>query len=113
MRTPPASIRPAATRIRAGMVGIVSNANATRTNHDMLTLLFIGVVPENYALEAHTLASFVGFFTVIAAQLLTWRALRIIDDVALVRYRTYSLSGALSLALLVVFVVTSNKPFHG
>jgi len=80
-----------------------------------VTLLFIGVFPDDYVFGAHTLASFFAFLTSIAAQLLTWRALKNEDDALWWRrYRTYSLvSGLIALALLFVLIYTLGTVYHG
>lgn len=79
-----------------------------------ITLLFSGIVPEGYVVGTHTLASFIGFFTIIAAQLLIWRSLRDSNHSTLTRFGTYSLaSGLASLVLLVVFILTSDSSYHG
>jgi hypothetical membrane protein len=79
-----------------------------------VALLFIGVFPEDYVWAAHGLASVVAFFTIVAAQLLTWQTLRYSDGVTWGRYPAYSLvSGLLSLVLLFVFSYTSSTAYHG
>lgn len=79
-----------------------------------VTLLFIGVFPEDYVWAAHGLASVVAFFTIVAAQLLTWQARRYNEGVTWGRYPAYSLiSGLLSLILLFVFSYTSSTVYHG
>jgi hypothetical membrane protein len=79
-----------------------------------VTLLFIGVFPDDYVFGAHTLTSFVAFLTLIASQLLTWRALKNGDDALWGYYRTYSLvSGLVALALLLVFIYTLGTAYHG
>jgi hypothetical membrane protein len=81
-----------------------------------VSLLFIGLFPDDYVFGAHTLATFFAFLASIAAQLLTWRALKIGDDDELWwrHYRTYSLlSGLIALALLFVLIFTLGTAYHG
>jgi hypothetical membrane protein len=81
-----------------------------------VSLLFIGLFPDDYVFGAHTLATFFAFLASIAAQLLTWRALKIGDNDELWwrHYRTYSLlSGLISLALLFVLIFTLGTAYHG
>jgi hypothetical membrane protein len=79
-----------------------------------VTLLFIGVFPDDYVFGAHTLTTFVAFLTLIASQLLTWRALKNGDDALWGHYRTYSLvSGLVALALLFVLIYTLGTAYHG
>jgi hypothetical membrane protein len=79
-----------------------------------VSLLFIRVFPDDYVFGAHTLATFVAFLTLIAAQLLTWCALKNGDDALWGRYRTYSLvSGLIALALLLVLIFTLGTAYHG
>jgi hypothetical protein len=80
-----------------------------------VTLLFVGVFPDNYVYGAHTFATFVAFLTLIAAQLLTWRVVKNGDYTLWgVHYRIYSLvSGLVSLALLFVFIYTLDTDYHG
>lgn len=79
-----------------------------------VTLLFIGVFPDDYVFGTHTLATFVAFLTLIAAQLLTWHTLKSGDDQLWGRYRTYSLvSGLIALALLFVLIYTLDSAYHG
>jgi hypothetical membrane protein len=81
-----------------------------------VALLFIGIFPDDYVFGAHNLATFVAFLTSIAAQLLTWRALKNGDDAlwGWRRYRTYSLvSGLIALSLLFVLIHTLGTPYHG
>lgn len=79
-----------------------------------VTLLFIGIIPDDYVFGAHTFATFVAFLTLIAAQLLTWPALKNGDDALWRLYRTYSLvSGLIALALLFVLLYTLDTAYHG
>ena len=80
-----------------------------------MTLLFVGVFPDNYVYGAHTFATFVAFLTLIAAQLLTWHVVKNADyTLWRVHYRIYSLaSGLVSLALLFIFVYTLDTDYHG
>jgi len=79
-----------------------------------ITLLLIGAFSEDPMLAAHALASFVAFFAIIGAQLLTWRALKESNEATWERYGRYSLvSGLLSLLLLVAFSYTSSVAYHG
>jgi len=79
-----------------------------------VSLLFTGVFAEAYVLDAHSLASVIAFLTIIAAQLLTWQALRGNDNVIWGLYRIYSLlSGILTIIVLVVFSYTQFAPYHG
>jgi hypothetical membrane protein len=80
-----------------------------------VTLILIGVLPDDYVFGAHTLAAFLAFLTLIASQLLTWRILKN-DEGALWghHYRTYSLvSGLVSLALILVFIYSLDTAYHG
>ena len=80
-----------------------------------VTLILIGVLPDDYVFGAHTLAAFVAFLALIASQLLAWRALKTDEDALWGHhYRTYSLvSGLVSLALLFVFIYTLDTTYHG
>jgi hypothetical membrane protein len=80
-----------------------------------VTLMFIGVFPDGYVFGAHTFATFVAFLSLIAAQILTWYALKNDDDgLWRGRYRTYTLvSGLIALALLFVLIYTLGTPYHG
>lgn len=63
---------------------------------------------------AHGLVSAIAFLTIIAAQFLTWQALRGSDDVIWGRYRIYSLiSGLLSIFTLLLLSYTQFAPYHG
>lgn len=64
--------------------------------------------------EAHSLVSSIAFLTIIAAQFLTWQALRKSDNTVWKRYRIYSLiSGLLSIITLLILSYTQFTPFHG
>jgi hypothetical membrane protein len=79
-----------------------------------ISLLFIGVVPEQEGVAAHGLASFIAFFTIVAAQFVMGHALQGTGDAVWQRYRLYStLSGFLSLTLLVLLIATANMNDHG
>jgi hypothetical membrane protein len=71
-------------------------------------------IPEIPAYYAHTVASFIAFFAIIAAQFLTWRAAKRGDRALWERYEVYSLlSGLLSVILLALFVATLFGPYQG
>lgn len=80
-----------------------------------VTLLFVG--PDiTYAkdVESHGLVSAISFLTIIAAQLLTWQALRGSDNAIWRRYRIFSLiSGLLSILTLLLLSYTQFSPYHG
>jgi hypothetical membrane protein len=79
-----------------------------------LGTMFAGASLLFIAYFAHTLATFIAFFTIIAAQSLTWRSLKNSDGKTWGRYRAYSLiSGLLSLVLLFVFFSTLSTAYHG
>ncbi len=64
--------------------------------------------------EAHGLVSSIAFLTIIAAQFLTWQALRRSDNTVWKLYRIYSLiSGLLSIVTLLILSYTQFAPFHG
>ena len=80
-----------------------------------VALLFPGAATtsasENYP---HVLASLIAFLSIIAVQLLTWRALRASDGATWGRYRAYSLiSGLLSLLLFLNFLLTQSAAYVG
>ena len=78
------------------------------------TTMFAGASLLFIAYFAYTLTAFIAFFTIIAAQLLTWRSLKNSDGKTWGRYRAYSLiSGLLSLVLLFVFSSTLSTAYHG
>ncbi len=79
-----------------------------------VSLLFTGVFTEAYVVDAHSLSSVIAFLTIIAAQLLTWQALRGSKNSIWGFYRIYSLlSGLLTIIVLVVFSYTQFGPYHG
>lgn len=79
-----------------------------------VSLLFIGVVSEQQVVAVHGLASFLAFFTIVAAQFVMGHALKDTGNAVWRRYRLYStLSGFLSLALLVLLIATANTDDHG
>lgn len=73
------------------------------------------LIPELELFYAHTLASLVGFVTVIAAQFLTSKAIYHETGASqLMRYRMYSLvSGIVSTLLLIVFLLTYESSING
>ena len=63
---------------------------------------------------SHGLVSAIAFLTIIAAQFLTWQALRGSDHVVWGRYKIYSLiSGLLSILTLILLSYTQFSPYHG
>lgn len=80
-----------------------------------VTLLFSG--PNLiYAKDdvPHGLVSAIAFLTIIAAQFLTWQALRGSNDAIWGHYRLYSfISGVLSILTLLFLSYTQFAPYHG
>jgi hypothetical protein len=115
-----ASLSPGAPRA-ARRVGLVMTIFGVGIILAGLTLLLAGaplggnvIVHDIPTFYAHTVASFVAFFAIIAAQLMTWRAVDESDRAHWGRYRICSLlCGVLSVILLVVFVLTSSGPYQG
>ena len=81
----------------------------------ILSWIYFGESPTNYVFYLyHTLASFIAFLTIIAAQILTWQALKKSDSTIWGNYPIYSLvSGLLSIILLIVFMSTFSSPYTG
>lgn len=81
----------------------------------ILSIIIFGENPTDYIFYyAHTVASLIAFLTIIAAQLLTWQALKKGNHMKWGHYPTYSLlSGLLSIAMFGVFFLTFNSPYSG
>jgi hypothetical membrane protein len=76
-----------------------------------VAFLFSGIYPYFTVIIAHSVASIIGFATIIIAQILIWKALKKSDQKVWENYRIYSLiSGILTLLLLLYNVVT---PYPG
>ena len=71
-----------------------------------VAFLFSGIYPYFTVIIAHSIASIIGFATIIIAQLLIWKALKESDHNIWGNYRIYSLiSGILTLILLLYNVI--------
>jgi hypothetical membrane protein len=79
-----------------------------------LTVIMVNQQLFMAAVMAHNLTSFIGFFSIIAAQLLTWKALIGSDNKIWKNYRMYTLlSGLFAIAALILFVSTMFSPYKG
>ena len=85
-----------------------------------VSLLLASPYPESSSIAIHfyyihTIFSLFAFVSAIFAQFLTWRALTVVKNIQNWKsFRTFSLiSGIISVALLILFLVTSSSTFDG